>query len=80
MVDFSMITALVIGIAQLSKKAGLNPYLIPVLNVLVGSALSLLLLNEPTMLDNIQQGLIIGLSASGFYDLCTNTKKYQESI
>jgi len=80
MVDFSVIVAIVIGAAQLSKKVGFNPELIPLLNVLMGMALSMLLLNEPTMLENVQQGLLIGLSASGFYDLCINTKKYQESI
>ena len=80
MADFSVITTLVIGIAQLSKKMGFNPCLIPLLNVVIGMTLSLFLLRDSTLLDSIQQGLMIGLSASGFYELCTNTKKYQTSL
>ena len=70
MTNFSMMVCLVMGIAQLCKKMGLNTRLIPLVNVLVATALSLIFPGGTSFLTSIQQGLLIGLAASGMYDVC----------
>jgi len=76
MIDFSMMVFIVMNIAQLWKKSGLNAQLIPLLNVLVAMLLSLIWLGDLEFSLRIQQGLIIGLAASGTYDVCMSFKKY----
>jgi len=75
MVDFSMMVAVVMINAQLLKKIGFNPQTIPLMNVLFGLILSILCFPNLHLLENIQQGLLIGLSASGVYDVCMGFKK-----
>jgi len=66
---------IIMGISQLLKKTGLDPRVIPIFNVLLGTGLSLLYVNDFGFLGSIQQGLLIGLSASGVYDVCVSFKK-----
>ena len=68
---FSIILCIVMSVAQLWKKLGLNTRLIPLVNVLVATTLSVIFSGGTGFLASIQQGLVIGLSASGMYDLCT---------
>jgi len=75
MVEFSTMVGIIMGISQLLKKIGLDPRVIPIFNVLLGTGLSLLYSNDFDFLESIQQGLIIGLSASGMYDVCMSFKK-----
>ena len=75
MIDFSVMIFIVMGVAQLWKKLGLDVNLIPVLNVLVAMILSSIWLNDLALLYRLQQGLIIGLSASGVYDVGMGFKK-----
>jgi len=77
MVEFSTMIGIVMGISQLLKKRGLDPRVIPIFNVLLGTGISLLYSNDFDFLESIQQGLIIGLSASGVYDVCVSFKKYE---
>jgi len=74
MVDFSMMVGIVMGVSQLLKKTGLNTQIIPIFNVLVGMLLSILCM-DLSLMESLQQGLLIGLSASGVYDVCTSFKK-----
>jgi len=71
-----MMVGIVMAISQLFKKTGLNPRVIPIFNVLLGTGLSLLYFNNLGILESIQQGLLVGLSASGMYDVCTSFKTY----
>lgn len=48
---------------------------IPLLNIVVSIVLSLLLIPTMTLVEKIIQGFIIGLSASGFCDVCKSFKK-----
>jgi len=75
MIDFSILLCIVMTAAQLWKKVGLNNDLIPLLNVLTAIVLSLIWKTELDLLIRIQQGLIIGLSASGVYDMYKCFKK-----
>jgi len=51
---------------------------IPLLNMVVSIVLSLLLIPRMTLVERIFQGFIIGLSASGFCDVCKSFKKEDE--
>jgi len=75
MVDFSMMVGIVMGISQLLKKTGLDPRVIPIFNVLLSIGLSSVYFSDLGFLASLQQGLIIGLSASGMYDVCASFKK-----
>jgi len=74
MIDVGVIVCMVMGIAQLWKKLKLNTNWIPVLNVLVALLLSLVWFDDLQLLFRLQQGLMIGLSASGAYDVCNSVK------
>ena len=69
MVDFSVKVCLIMSIAQLWKKSGLKTELIPLLNILVGMLLTFFLLEDFNVTILLQQGLVLGLSASGVYDV-----------
>ena len=74
MIDVSVIACIVMGIAQLWKKLKLNEDWIPMINVVVAILLSLVWFDDLQLLFRLQQGLIIGLSASGAYDVCNSVK------
>jgi len=69
MIEFSAIAGLVIVVAQIAKKMGLNNDLIPLLNICAALAFSLIFFGELELSEQIQQGFLIGLSASGIYDV-----------
>ena len=75
MMDFSVMIGLIMGVSQLLKKTGLNPQVIPLLNVLVGIGLTTLYLPTFDLMVVVQQGLLLGLSASGVYDVCMSFEK-----
>ena len=70
MMDFSVMIGLIMGVSQLLKKTGLSPQVIPLLNVLVGIGLTTLYLPTFDLMAVVKQGLLLGLSASGVYDVC----------
>jgi len=69
MIEFSAMVGLVIVVAQIWKKIGLSTELIPLLNVCIAVVLSLIFFDEFELSYLIQQGILIGLSASGIYDV-----------
>ena len=70
MTEFSLMICIVMSVAQLWKKMKLNVDLIPLLNILVAMILSFIWLTDLELSFRLQQGLIIGLSASGVYETC----------
>jgi len=75
MVEFGTLVCLIMVIAQTWKKLGLNADLIPLLNVIIGLILSLIFFGELEFLYRLKQGLMIGLSATGTYDIGKCFKK-----
>ena len=75
MVEFGTFVCLIMIIAQTWKKLGLNTDLIPLLNVILGLILSYVFFNDLNHLYRLQQGIVIGLSASGIYDIGKCFKK-----
>ena len=69
MIDFGAMVCIVMCVAQLWKKSGLKKELIPLLNLLVGLLLSFIWFGDLSYPELIQQGLIVGLSASGVYEV-----------
>lgn len=77
MVDFGVKICLIMSVAQLWKRSGLKTELIPLLNVLIGLLLTFFWLEDFDFMILIQQGLILGLSASGVYDVGSCFRKIQ---
>lgn len=75
MTDLGVMMGIIMIMAQLWKKMGLRTDLIPFLNLVVALALTLIPLTELDLVDRIQQGLIIGLAASGVYDCYMGLKE-----
>ncbi|MCL2559376.1 MAG: hypothetical protein FWE07_02715 [Turicibacter sp.] len=69
MIDTSITLSVVMLTAQIWKKQGLDHHLIPLLNIVTAIILSLVLKADLAFISRIQQGLVIGLSASGIYDV-----------
>jgi len=69
MIDFSVKICLIMSIAHIWKKSGLKTELIPLLNILIGLLLTFFWLEDFDLMTLIQQGLVLGLSASGVYDV-----------
>jgi len=63
----------VIGLAEVVNKLGLNPKFIPVVNLVFGLITGIFFLNPGDIKAGIIQGLFIGLSASGLYSGVKNT-------
>ena len=68
MTEIVALIAIIVGISQVLKSAGLTPKYIPLLNLALGVGLSMFFLSNLGMKESILQGLIVGLSASGLYD------------
>ena len=64
---------LVIGLAEVIKKIGLNSKFIPLVNLILGLIAGIIFLNPGDIKAGIIQGLFIGLSASGLYSGVKNT-------
>jgi len=75
MVEFSVMVSLTIVVAQMCKKLGLSIDFLPLLHLCLAIILALVFLNELIILNRIQQGILIGLSASGVYDMGMCIKK-----
>ena len=75
MIDFSALVCLVTGLAQIWKKLGLPTRFIPLLNIVIGVIFSFLWFHELGVEFRLKQGLILGLSASGGYDVYMALKK-----
>jgi len=64
---------LIIGLAEVIKKIGLNSKFIPLVNLILGLIAGIIFLNPGDIKAGIIQGLFIGLSASGLYSGVKNT-------
>jgi len=68
MVEFGTQVCLIISISHFWKKSGLKSELVPLLNLLMGLLLTFFTMEDFNLMNLIQQGLLLGLSASGVYD------------
>jgi Phage holin family Hol44, in holin superfamily V len=74
-IDIALIVAVIISLGTVIKKMELLPVkYLPVINVLLGVIAGIVYL-DGAIKDTVLQGLIIGLTASGVFDLSKVTKK-----
>lgn len=74
-IDIALIIAVIIALGTAVKKMGLFPVkYLPIINIVLGVVAGIVYLDAPID-DAVLQGLIIGLSASGIFDLTKITKK-----
>jgi len=66
---------LVIGLAEVIKRIGLNSKFVPLVNLILGLIAGIIFLNPGDIKAGIIQGLFIGLSASGLYSGVKNVKE-----
>ena len=77
-VMYPVVGGIVMMVAQVWKKFGFRHELIPLLNLLVSAAVSGLILTDLELGERLISGLVIGLCASGVYDVgkYLSCKKY----
>lgn len=73
--NISVLCAIVMGLAEVAKKLGINSKLIPLINLVVGVTLGVFY-GGMGVKNGIAQGLVIGLMASGCYSSVKNTGQY----
>lgn len=67
-----LLVPLVMSISELLKMIGINPKLIPIVNIILGLIGGLVYLNPYDLKLGILQGIIIGLTSSGLYSSVKN--------
>ena len=73
-ITMAIMAAVIIGIAGIFKKAGLNPKFIPILNLVFGILGCIFLLDTELTL-RVFNGIIVGLIASGLFSGAKNVKE-----
>jgi len=72
MMQIATLIPIIVGLSQVLKNIGLPGKYIPLLNIVLGIAISLLAFENLAWNEQILQGLIVGLSAGGIYDQSKN--------
>jgi len=76
MFEIGAVMAVIVGLGQLYKKMELPVKYLPLVNVVLGLGAGFFYLDASTVQSAILNGLMVGLGASGLYDLSyTVTKK-----
>lgn len=70
--DNGVLIAVIVALGEFFKKAGLNPKYVPILNLLFGIIGGVVYLNPADLKIGILEGLIMGLTAGGFYSSIKN--------
>jgi NhaP-type Na+/H+ or K+/H+ antiporter len=68
MFEIGIILAVIVALSQLAKNLGTPAKFIPLVNIVLGLAAGLFVLDIQTVQEQIMTGLMIGLSASGLFD------------
>ncbi|CAM2743325.1 hypothetical protein HAHI6034_03175 [Hathewaya histolytica] len=71
--SISLMVAIVMGLSEVFKSLGLNPKFVPILNLILGILLGIFYISNGRFKEGIMNGIIVGLSASGFYSGTKNT-------
>ncbi|WP_142415391.1 holin [Hathewaya massiliensis] len=69
--SLGVLTGLVMALAEFFKSIGVKPKLIPVLNLIIGCIFGVLFMGTGTK-EGLMYGLVIGLTAGGFYSTGKN--------
>lgn len=74
MMTFSALVAIVVGLTEVAKKAGLSSRYAPILSIVIGLILSVIANTSVlTAQEVVMTGLVIGLTSSGFYSSVKKT-------
>ena len=74
MVETASLIGLIVAMGELAKKSGIPKRFIPLLDVVLGLSFTIGMAKAIDF-NILKQGLMIGLSAAGFYDLKKPFKK-----
>lgn len=77
MISYGIALPFILLIAQYWKKLGLRSELVPLVNIVVATILTVVFLDGTTVNQRLLDGIVLGLSASGLYDVakCFHIKK-----
>ncbi|SHK37579.1 hypothetical protein SAMN02745248_02395 [Hathewaya proteolytica DSM 3090] len=64
--SLGVLTGIVIALGEFFKKVGVNPKLIPILNIACGCSFGVAFMGVGIR-EGLMYGLVIGLTAGGFY-------------
>lgn len=70
--DNGVLVAIIVALSEFCKKVGVNPKFIPIINLLLGVVGGIIYLNPADLKIGILEGLIMGLTAGGFYSSIKN--------
>lgn len=73
--DNGVLVAVIIALSEFLKKIGINPKFIPILNLVFGIVGGIVYLNSADLKIGILEGLIMGLTAGGFYSSVKNVSE-----
>lgn len=69
MFEIGVLVAVIVALGQLFKNSGVSARFIPIINVVLGVLGGLFFLDVSSIQDSIIYGLMIGLGASGLFDV-----------
>ncbi len=71
-IDNGVLITVIIAISELFKKLGVSTKIIPIVNIILGVTGGIIYLNPSDLKTGILEGLIMGLTAGGFYSSIKN--------
>lgn len=69
MFEIGAIVAIIIALSQLFKNSGVKAKFIPLINVVLGLLAGFFFIDAGTIQESVMYGLMIGLGASGLFDM-----------
>jgi hypothetical protein len=76
MIEFGVLVGVIVGISEVIKKLEYIPSkFIPIVNIVLGLAGGMLYLHPGDIMNGIIQGLVLGLTAGGFYSSVKNVSE-----
>lgn len=73
--DFGIMVAIIIALNEVIKRAGLGTKWITAISVVLGLVAGYFFLDATTIKDAILNGIMVGLSANGLFDMSKIIKK-----
>lgn len=81
MVEFGVLVGVIVGISEVIKRLDFFPQkFIPVVNIILGIAGGIIYLQPDDVMMGILQGLVLGLTAGGFYSGVKNVGEGVQEI
>lgn len=78
MFELGVILAVIVGLGELYKKMELPKKFLPLVNIVLGVLAGFFFIDPVSIQESIMTGLMLGLGASGLYDISKSVPKKKE--